>query len=235
MPARLRGDPAPAGFCAGMPKGHWCLRTELTAKCFARAGAAAQAGTMKRFATLFAIFLAVGPATTLADPVDYALDSETSSVSFEVRFGEDTITGTMPIEQVAVALDFERAANSSIMAVLDTAHAEASFPFATQAMRGPKVLAADRFPNLTFRSNAMRFSGTTADVRGDLTIRGVTRPITLSAEIYRQRGTEAGDHSHMTVLLSGVVNRSEFGADGWNDMVGDQIVLKIRARINRSG
>lgn len=188
----------------------------------------------RRFA-LAATLIALLPAGLAAAPVAYVLDRGNSQVGFEVMFGQDPITGTMPISDARVTIDFERAANSSVSAVLDTAHSQASFPFATQAMRGPKVLAADQFPTMTFQSRAMHFDGTVARVEGDLTIRGVTRAVELRAELYRQQGTEEGDRSRMSVLLTGAVNRSDFGATGWNDMVGDQIRLKILVRLNQAG
>lgn len=184
---------------------------------------------------LVAALIAFLPGGLMAAPVAYLLDRGNSQVGFEVMFGDDPITGTMPISAAEVSIDFERASNSSVSAVLDTARSRASFPFATQAMRGPKVLAADRFPTMTFQSRAMHFDGTVARVEGDLTIRGVTRPVELRAELYRQKGTEEGDRSKMSVLLTGAVNRSDFGATGWNDMVGDQIRLKILVRMNRAG
>lgn len=190
---------------------------------------------MKLSFAFFAPLLALTPVALGAAPIAYVLDPSQSQVGFEVMFGQDPITGTMPIADAQVAIDFEQAANSSVRAVIDAAHSQASFPFATQAMLGPKVLAADQFPTMTFESRAMHFSGTTAEVDGDLTLRGVTRPVRLHAELYRQKGTEEGDRTRMSVLLTGAVNRSEFGATGWNDMVGDQIQLKILVRINQAG
>ena len=76
---------------------------------------------------------------------------------------------------------------------LDVSGAEASFPFAAQAMKGPKVLDAREFPTIGFQSTAVKAEGDGAQVKGNITIRGVTRPIILDAVIYRQQGTVAGD------------------------------------------
>lgn len=84
---------------------------------------------------------------------------------------------------------------------------------------------------MLFRSTAIRRDGDGAEVQGDLTIRGVTRPVVLQATIYRQKGTEEGDLRQLTVQLKGSVRRSDFGATGWLDMVGDEVRLTILARI----
>jgi polyisoprenoid-binding protein YceI len=102
-------------------------------------------------------------------------------------------------------------------------------------MKGPKVLEAESHPVIAFRSTAVRPKGDGAEVTGEVTIRGVTRPMVLDAVIWRQRGTEAGDRSRLTVQLTGRLKRSDFGATGWSDLVGDEVRLTIIARIAQDG
>ena len=66
-----------------------------------------------------------------------------------------------------------------------------------------------------------------------LIVRGVSRPMTFVAEIFRQRGTEENDLTRLAILLTGALNRSDFGASGWNDLAGDQVRLRILARIHQ--
>ncbi|WP_204112789.1 YceI family protein [Shimia biformata] len=177
------------------------------------------------------IALLSGP--LMAEPLHYDLDPTRSRVGFVATFGSDRITGTIPIATAEVQLDFDRAASSFVRVVLDATGARASFPFATQAMTGPKVLAVSQFPTLTFESRSLAVGTTSATLTGDLTIRGVTRPVMLEAQVFRQRGTQAGDRSRMSVRLNGTVRRSEFGATGWADMVGDVVELDILVRIDQ--
>ena len=173
----------------------------------------------------------VGPA--LSAPARYVLEPAASSVGFETDFGPDRITGRMPVTRADLTLDFEQVANSTVAVTIDVRNAEASFPFAAQAMKGPKVLDAQAFPEITFASTSVRKAGDGATVEGNVTIRGVTRPMTLAAQIWRQADSEAGDLSRLTVRLVGQVTRSAFGATGWSDMVGDEVRLDILARIAR--
>lgn len=171
----------------------------------------------------------------LAATIDYALDVDRSSVAFETDFGPDIITGTIPLNAADLSLDFEQVRNCSITVDLDVTGAAASFPFAAQALKGPKVLDARSYPRMTFASTSVVAAGAGATVTGNLTIRGVTRPVTLRAEIYRQAGTETGDRRRLTVRLTGKVNRSDYGATGWADMVGDEVRIIITARIEAKG
>ncbi len=170
-----------------------------------------------------------------AVPVAYTLEADKSVVAFETDFGADTVSGQMPVARADLSLDFDKVANSQINVELDVSRAKASFPFAAQALKGATVLDAGTYPRMIFHSTAVRATGKTAAVTGNLTIRGVTRPIVLKAEIYRQTGFVDGDLSHLTIRLTGRVNRSDYGATGFADMVKDEVRIVITARIARRG
>ncbi len=173
-----------------------------------------------------------------AATVAYQLDAPNSTVAFETDFGPDLITGTIPLRLANLTLDFDNLRNCTVAVELDVTGAQASFPFAAQALKGPKVLDAKAHPRMTFQSTSVARagdSGEAADVTGNLTIRGVTRPVILRAQIFRPKGSAADDFSHLTVRLSGRVNRSDFGATGWSDLVGDEVRIVITARIDAKG
>lgn len=165
----------------------------------------------------------------------YALNPVDSTVAFETDFGPDKITGSIPLEKADLKLDFDNVANCTVDVALDVTGAKASFPFAAQALKGPKVLDAKAHPQMTFASTSVKRAGDAADVAGNLTIRGVTKPVTFKAQLFRLKGSAEGDNSHLTVKLTGRVNRSDFGATGWSDMVGDEVRIIITARIDAKG
>ena len=178
--------------------------------------------------------LALCAAPVWAAPEAYHLQPDLSSVGFETDFGPDKITGTMPVTLADLTLDFAHVAASKVAVTLNAAGAQASFPFAAQAMRGPKVLDTAEFPEISFVSTEVKPDAQGATVTGNITIRGVTQPASFHAEIYRQQGTQDGDLSHLTIRLTGAILRSAFGAVGWHDMVGDEVRLNILARIERA-
>lgn len=170
-----------------------------------------------------------------AATVAYKLDPAASTVAFETDFGPDLITGSIPLQKADLSLDFDNVANCTVEVALDVTGAKASFPFAAQALKGPKVLNAKEYPRMTFDSTSVKRAGDAADVTGNLTIRGVTRTVTLRARLFRPQGSATDDFSRLTVKLTGRVNRSDFGATGWSDMVGDEVRITITARIDAKG
>ena len=188
-----------------------------------------------RATIVFAVVLGLLAPAAQAATVDYVLDPAASTVAFETDFGPDLITGSIPLTLADLSLDFDNVRNCTVDVELDVTGAQASFPFAAQALKGPKVLDAKAHPRMIFHSTSVQRAGDAADVSGDLTIRGVTKPVVLRAELFRTEGSVPGDNSHLTVRLTGRVNRSAFGATGWSDMVGDEVRIIITARIDAKG
>lgn len=189
---------------------------------------------LPRFAALTAALITLLAGAAQAAPQRYALETAASRVGFTYQLQGSPAQGTMPVLAADLMLDFDRAALSRFDVTLDAAHADAGVFFATDAMRGADILDTAHFPTIRFVTTRVRPDGAGAIVEGDVTIRGVTRPVVLKAELYRQKGTETGDRRALTVVLTGAVDRRDFGATGYQGLVGDRIALKILARIRQT-
>ncbi len=179
--------------------------------------------------------LLAAPSAVSATPVAYRLETDRSVVGFETDFGKAglVITGKMPVAAAELLIDFDSVAATRIDVTVDAADATTSNPLATQAMTGASVLDIREFPTIRFASTRVRSKGVGAEVTGNITLRGVTKPITFAAQFYRQKGTQVGDRANLSIVLTGALSRSDFGAGGFPDMVGDEVRLKILARITR--
>lgn len=186
---------------------------------------------MKRRALLLALpALAIRP--VLAAPVPYALDTQNSRVAFSFKVAGQSLNGTMPIAFADIHLDLADIAASRVAATLNASRARTGLPLATEALTGPGILHAARHPLITFRSTSIRVEGIGGEMDGDLTVRGVTRPVTLNAQLYRRRDTE--DPGSLTIRMSGEISRTAFGASAMPDLVADAVALDILARITRA-
>lgn len=179
------------------------------------------------------IILCLASMAAHAGPENYRLDADRSSVNFFYTFDGAQKTGVMPVTSADLLLDLDNLAASRVLVTLNADAARAGFLFATEAMKSRKVLDTARFPDIHFRSTRITGDLRGADVSGALTLRGVTRQVTLKARLFRQRGTEPQDRRNLLVELTGTVPRSAYGATGYPNLVGDEIGLKIIARITR--
>ncbi len=185
---------------------------------------------MRSLVLIFTLFLT---GLAHAGPEPYRLDVASSFVSFVYMFSGNPTRGNMTVSKARILLDIDNPANSEVAATIDADKATAGMFLATSAMKGPQVLDTNRFPTITFESSRVIPDGQKARIEGLITIRDVTRPITLNAQVFRQQGTQPGDRDRMSIKLHGEISRAAFGAGGFADLVGDTIILDIIARVDR--
>ncbi|MER7211940.1 YceI family protein [Streptosporangium sp. NPDC000239] len=105
-------------------------------------------------------------------------------------------------------------------------------------LRGDDFLAAEKFPEITFRSTrVVGHSGDEFTVLGDLTIRDVTKPVELTVE-YGGAGTNPWGQSVWGFSITTEIDREEFGLT-WNQtletggvLVGKKIKIEIEGEAN---
>ncbi len=169
----------------------------------------------------------------------YGLTASASRVGFGFKVGGTSQKGTMPIRNADIRIDPDNLANSSVDVSVSVKKARTGLALATEAPKGADVLDAARYPTIRFVSTRVKLGagGRLSDgatLSGDLTMRGVTKPVTFKASVYRQAGSAADDLENLTVRLRGALSRSAFGATGYSDLVDDTITLDIQAAIQRT-
>lgn len=180
-----------------------------------------------------ALIVMLLPLAAQAKSVAYKVNNANSDVAFLYDFEGAQINGSFPDFTADVALDFDRLENSQIDVRLQTRTTKGGFVFATQAVRGPKMLDAASYPTITFKSTRLVRSGDQARLIGNITVKNVTRPLTLNARIFRTAGSDPADRDTLVVKLTGQINRSEFGVDGFKSYVGDVLKITITTQISK--
>jgi polyisoprenoid-binding protein YceI len=118
----------------------------------------------------------------VAQPVAYSLDPDHSWVHVEVlHFG--TSTTRMRFGPVAGEVLLDRQASSGALTLrIATASVDTGLAFFNSRLRQGDLLASDEHPEAIYTATGFRFDGDRlAAVDGELTLRGVTRPLTLQA------------------------------------------------------
>jgi polyisoprenoid-binding protein YceI len=168
-----------------------------------------------------------------ADPDRYALHPEGSTVRFTYRMADVPGSGTMPITRADIALDFDNAAASTAVVTLRPDGVSTGMILITEALKSADLLDTATYPDITFVSRSVQARTGGATMTGDVTVRGVTRPLTLDAQIFRPPDTAPGDRSRLTVRLRGQIDRNDFGASGYQGLVDGIVTLDITARLDR--
>ena len=97
-------------------------------------------------------------------------------------------------------------------------------------LRGDQWLDAGKFPDAHFVSRTVTETGpNSADVLGDLTLHGVTKPVTLHVS-FNGAGTNPIDKAYTVGFdARGTIKRSDFGVTKYVPLVGDEVDLIISA------
>jgi polyisoprenoid-binding protein YceI len=182
---------------------------------------------------LFALFICLFASNANAAPVKYAVDAENTDVNFTYTFGGQDIIGRFNDYDINVAIDFQALKNSTVSVTLKTKTATGGFVFGTQAMRSKKILSAKAYPEITFTSKAVTGAGDTAKINGDITVRGITKPLTLTAQLFRPNGSDVNERDNLFIKITGTLDRFDFGANGYAKEVGPDLRINILAAIQK--
>jgi len=187
-----------------------------------------------RLASCLASLLAAG--TALAEPAIYRLDTEASFVHFEVlHFGTSTLRGRIGPVQGEVTLD-RSAGSGEVGLTIPMASVDTGLKPLDSVLRRRDLLGTAEFPEAYFVSRNFRFeAGQPAELRGELTFRGVSAPLTLKALRFACRQPPDVPKEICGGDFKATLLRSEFGAGGYIPLVADSVRLRIQVEGQRIG
>ena len=127
---------------------------------------------------------------------------------------------------------------SRLEAMVATKSVRTDFPFRDKidfdAEIADKFLHASEHPEIRFVSRRIERTGPeTGRIVGDLTLNGVTKPLTLDARFDGAIVNPLSKAITMGVSATGVVHRAEFGVTNYEPIVGDDIAFRIEAEYNK--
>jgi polyisoprenoid-binding protein YceI len=166
------------------------------------------------------------------------IDPTHSEVSFTVRhLMVSKVRGTFTKFSGTITIG-DDPLESSVEAAVDLASIDTREPNRDAHLRSPDFFHTDQYPEMTYRSTAVRADGDGFLVEGELTLHGVTRPVPLQLEFNGVSadpwgGTRAGFSAETEI------NRKDFGIDitmpldGGGVVVGDKVKVSLEVEATR--
>lgn len=137
--------------------------------------------------TLAALALGVSLAATQASAADYVIDTkgQHAFVNFKIsHLGYSWLYGTFRDFSGNFSFDAQNPEQSQVKVTIQTASVDTNHAERDKHLRSDDFLSADEHPTATFESTAVKSTGEgTADITGNLTLNGVTKPVTLKARL----------------------------------------------------
>ena len=168
-----------------------------------------------------------------ASSADYTIDPAHSQVGFRVRhLGISTVTGSFPTFEGQLAFDASEPEGGMVSVTIDASSIDTGTAARDEHLRSPDFFNVAEFPEVRFRSTSVETHDEGLTVRGDLMIRGVTRPVVLKAE-YRGSAVDPWGNSRVAFAASTKINRKDFGLT-WNKaleagglLVGEEVEILL--------
>jgi polyisoprenoid-binding protein YceI len=183
------------------------------------------------------VFVAVASVTlsmtALAQSNMWQLDPAHSSAQFAVRhMGISTVRGTFTKLSGSARYDPADAKNDSVDVVIEPASVDTRVEMRDNDLRSDHFFDVQKYSTITFRSTKIESPGANRlKIAGDLTIRGVTKPVSLDVEGPTKPVDDGHGHLHMGVSATGTLDRTDFGMTGYQGVVGNEISLTIDAEL----
>jgi len=137
-----------------------------------------------RLRTLIAAVVVAGFSPAASANETYKFDQSGSTIGFAVHQFLGTTHGKFMKFIGKIEIDRERPENSSVTAQIDVRSIDTRIKKRDDHLRSAEFFDVEKFPQMTFKSrSAKRTSPQSGDILGDLTMHGVTKPITLHVKL----------------------------------------------------
>ena len=184
-------------------------------------------------ATLLTAALLTGT-LALAQHASYAIDPAHSQVDFGIKhMGISNVHGRFAIKEGTVDLDPGNLTDSSVMATIDVTSVDTGVAARDGHLRSPDFFDTAKYPTATFKSTKITKAGDSYDVVGDLSLHGVTKPVTLHMEAPSKEQIGMDKLPHRGFTATTTLHRQDFGLT-WNgtlksgdNMLGDDVKMEF--------
>lgn len=164
----------------------------------------------------------------------YKVDPAHSEIAFSVRhLGLSTVRGVFTESDAVIVVPDAGLSEMQAEATIQAASVNTNEADRDTHLRSADFFDADNHPTITFTDlNVVSVDGSEFTLEGDLTIRGVTKPVTLEGE-YLGTAVDPWGNQRVGLAAEGTIDRTEFGLN-WNDvleaggfLVGDEVTIAL--------
>lgn len=190
---------------------------------------------MKRLLLLAAVALlqSAAPSEAVAQAATWQIDATHSELSFRIRHYLTRVRGTFSKWSGSVIADPKALNQGSVAVTIDAKSIDTNDERRDNHLRSPDFFATDSFPTLSFKSSKVEVKGESIKVYGDLTMRGITKPVVLEGT-YNGVAKDAQGKERIGFEATTKINRLDHkvtwnrALEGGGAMLGDEVEISIQ-------
>lgn len=189
---------------------------------------------MKRLAFAASI-LALAAPVAMAQATTWKADPAHSSVEFGIRhMGLSTVHGRFGKTEATINYNEADVSKSSVTATIDVTGVDTGVSPRDNDLKSASFFDVAQYPSASFTSTSVAKSGNGLTVAGNLTLHGITKPVTLNVDGPVTPQESPMDHKmHSGFEATAIVSRSAFGIGPkyLPAMLGDEVKLTIELEV----
>jgi len=178
----------------------------------------------------------VGLTAQSASLPSWNIDVAHSEITFRIRHFMSRVSGTFTDWSGTIQADPNNWAGGSVTTAINVASIDTRNDRRDADLRSGRFFNVDSFPTITFVSTSVIQRGDSLTISGDLTMRGVTKPVVLKGAVL---GVMPGERPRAGFEVTTTVNRLDYGVvynrvlEGGGTMLGDDVEIRINVEALR--
>ena len=183
-----------------------------------------------------AVFLMGATLAASGQTSTWKIDPVHSGVEFKVRhLGVSNVHGTFSKPTGLVKLDEKDMTRSSVEASVNTSTVNTNEDARDKHLQSAEFFDVEKYPTITFKSTSLTNSGGKLTMMGDLTMNGVTKPVTLALDGPAPPQTDAKGLVRSGFSATGTLHRTDFnfGSEYGSPMIGNDVQFTIDVEMDK--
>lgn len=181
--------------------------------------------------TVLAAAMAAGAGSMAAQGHDWVIDKAHSEADFAVtHMAVSRVHGSFHNLSGVIHFDPANPASWAVDATVDVSTVDTGVAQRDTHLKSPDFFEVDKYPTMTFKGSGAKKEGSDYTLRGDLTIHGVTKPVTLTIEAPgKEVNGMDGKSVHRGFIATTTIDRKDFGlGPKFGDaMVGEEVKIEL--------
>lgn len=163
---------------------------------------------------------------------EYTVDKDHSNVGFSIRHLVSKVPGSFKDYEGTFQFDEKDLKNAKVQFTIKTASIDTANAKRDEHLRSADFFNAEKNPTITFVSKKVTGSGKKFKIEGDMTMLGVTKPVTFNAE-YMGAQKDPWGNMKAGFSASSKINRKDFGMvfnkvlDSGSLMLGEDVTIQL--------
>ena len=162
----------------------------------------------------------------------YRIQQASSRMRFCVDSKLSRIEGSFTDFLGGIAIDSGASHDGQTMVLIRADSLDTEAVIVNSMVKGENFFDVERYPEILFISNDFHWTGSkTAVLKGDLTLRGVTRPVVFNVTLTAIDGEQVSQAQKFLVVATTTIDRTDFGMDKLTAVVSNSVQLCMSVEV----